>query len=242
MPIGELETHPYLEIGNIANSTKLILGSFPVYECTNPDNGLKQYNRQQEGTVRFFYGSIDSSFWQKYSDYVDNDIHLPPNQELIIQSLAARHIAISDTFISSERHDYSSEDTKLVNRTPNQQGIRNLIQRGVMKILCTSKGVLKTLDKNVVCSRRNPIGEFDEHLTNNFQDEFIEGIGGSVNNITTKVVRVFRLNDGTYLRALSIPSPGSPQRQIAEFGINRQHWQTYANNYFESAFNWLTVD
>jgi hypothetical protein len=35
MPIGEIEIHPYLEMGQIPNSRKLILGSFPVYECTN---------------------------------------------------------------------------------------------------------------------------------------------------------------------------------------------------------------
>jgi hypothetical protein len=32
------EIHPYLNEGNIKGSTKLILGSFPVYACTDPDN------------------------------------------------------------------------------------------------------------------------------------------------------------------------------------------------------------
>jgi hypothetical protein len=66
MPIGEIETHPYLHQGQINRATKLILGSFPVYECTNQDNLIKQENRHDEGTVRFFYGSIDSKFWQFY--------------------------------------------------------------------------------------------------------------------------------------------------------------------------------
>jgi hypothetical protein len=57
MPIGERETHPYLHQGQIIGATKLILGSFPVYECTDNDNDLKQQNRQNEETVRFFYGS-----------------------------------------------------------------------------------------------------------------------------------------------------------------------------------------
>jgi hypothetical protein len=66
MPIGEVETHPYLLQGAISNVNKLILGSFPVYECTDPDNDRKVYKRQEEGTVRFFYGSIDSDFWRLY--------------------------------------------------------------------------------------------------------------------------------------------------------------------------------
>jgi hypothetical protein len=242
MPLGELETHPYLALGNLSNSTKLILGSFPVYECTDPDNELKQFNRQQEGTVRFFYGSIDSSFWKKYSAYVDNTINLPPNQDVIIQSLRLRQIAISDTFISCERHNYSSEDTKLINKTPNRIGVRNLIQNGVRKILCTSKGVLNTLDKTIICTRKNPIGALNPNLTDDFQTSFIEAIGGSTVNIKTKVVRVFQLNSGTRLMALAVPSPGSPQRRIVEFGIHGQHWQIYANNYFQSAFNWLATD
>ncbi len=52
MPIGETETHPYLEQGQINGSTKLILRSFPVYECTNPDNQIKQQNRQNERPQR----------------------------------------------------------------------------------------------------------------------------------------------------------------------------------------------
>ena len=46
MPIGEIETHPYLQQGHINGATKLILGSFPVYECTDQDSQLKRQNRQ----------------------------------------------------------------------------------------------------------------------------------------------------------------------------------------------------
>ena len=107
MPIGEIETHPYLQLGLINGATKLILGSFPVYECTNPDNELKQQNRQNDGSVRFFYGSIDSGFWRLYIDHVDNLLHLPPVPNLILQSLAQHQIAIADTIISCQRHYYS---------------------------------------------------------------------------------------------------------------------------------------
>ena len=36
------EVHPFLNEGNIKGATKLILGSFPVYACTNPDKNEKQ--------------------------------------------------------------------------------------------------------------------------------------------------------------------------------------------------------
>ena len=114
MPIGEIETHPYLTQGQIAYASRLILGSFPVYESTDPDNQIKKQNRNVEGTVRFFYGSIDSRFWSLYSTYIDNDIQLPPNTNAIIQSLTKRQIAIADNIISCQRHNFSSEDTKLV--------------------------------------------------------------------------------------------------------------------------------
>ena len=45
--------------------------------------------------------------------------------------------------------------------------------------------------------------------------------------------------DNFQVTALAIPSPGSPQRQLAQFGFNGLDWRTYADNYFINAFNWL---
>jgi hypothetical protein len=56
MPLEEFETHPYLTQGQLKGATKLILGSFPVYECINPDKQIKQQTRNKEGTIRFFMG------------------------------------------------------------------------------------------------------------------------------------------------------------------------------------------
>lgn len=54
MPLREIEKHPYLQQGQILGATKLILGSFPVYECTDEDCQFKQQKRLNEGTVPFF--------------------------------------------------------------------------------------------------------------------------------------------------------------------------------------------
>jgi hypothetical protein len=253
MPIGEIETHPYLQQGHIHGATKLILGSFPVYECTDQDSQLKQQNRLNEGTIRFFYGSNRNSLWTKYSEYIDNTIVRPWDSELIIESLIENQIAVSDTIKSCERYiykidkktkerildPYSSEDSALKKKTWNREIITTLINNGVTKILCTSKGVLNDLEKQIICYGRTPLGRKDNQLTSQFQTQFIERIGGNNNQITNEVAKTFIVGNRQVF-GLAIPSPGSPQRQTHEFGCENQDRLTYANSYFENAFNWLT--
>ncbi len=238
MPIGEKEIHPYLQQGQINGATKLILGSFPVYECTDQDNLKKQISRQREGTIRFFYGSIDSGLWRLYRDYIDNTISIPPNPNIIIPSLTQRQIAISDTIISCERHDFSSGDSKLINKTYNINGIQTLIKGGIRKIICTSKGVLKDLEKQIILQGNIPFGQVDNLAGSTFQDNFIVRLGGNNNQVSSSIAKVF-LVDNFPVTALAIPSPGSPQRQLAQFGFNGQDWRNYADKYFANAFNWL---
>ncbi len=253
MPIREIEIHPYLQQGKITGATKLILGSFPVYECTDNDNQLKQRSRQNEGTVRFFYGSNRNSLWTKYSQYIDNRIVRPWDPELILESLRERQIAISDTIFSCERYIYkvdkktgerillpfSSEDSALKSKTWNREIIRTLINNGVTKILCTSKGVLSDLERKIICFDRNNYGRKDSNLSSLFQSQFIERVGGNSNQITNEVAKVFIVGDRK-LFAIAMPSPGSPQRQTHEFGCDNQDRLTYADNYFQNAFGWFT--
>jgi hypothetical protein len=238
MPIGEIETHPYLAQGQIANAGKLILGSFPVYECTDPDNHLKEQNRNNEGTVRFFYGSIDSSFWSLYSTYVDNNVQLPPDPNAIVQSLTLRQIAIADNIISCQRHLYSSEDTKLVQKTWNRAGIRMLINNGVSKILCTSKGVLCDFEVKIMCPAYDVFGVVNVQQSIALQTNLINQIGGQLAVITKPIARTFTVGNEV-VNAIAIPSPGSAQRQLREFGFVGNNWRQYANNYFSTVFDWL---
>ncbi|MBK7964367.1 MAG: hypothetical protein IPK10_02985 [Bacteroidetes bacterium] len=143
MPQGIRETHPYLQLGCIEGATKLILGSFPVYECTNIDNKEKEDKREKEGTVRFFYGSNRNSLWTIYKKHIDNSIEQPWQAPNIIDSLTTRKIAISDTIISCERYsirtdkvngkiiiiEESSEDSALRNKTWNKEQIQSLIKK-----------------------------------------------------------------------------------------------------------------
>jgi hypothetical protein len=238
MPIGEIEIHPYLQQGQINGATKLILGSFPVYECTDQDNTTKQQNRLNEGTIRFFYGSIDSGLWGLYRDNIDDTILLPPDPNQILQSLAHRQIAISDTIYSCERHDFSSLDNKLIRRTYNIQCVQSLIRNGVRKIICTSKGVLKDLERQFILHGNLPFGQVDNLAGCTFQENFVQGLGGNNNQITSPIAKVFTI-DNYQVTAIAIPSPGSPQRKLAQFGFNGNDWRNYADNYFSNAFNWL---
>ncbi len=156
------------------------MGSFPVYECTDPDNHIKQQNRNNERTIRFFYGSIDSSFWHLYSTHIDNNIHLPPNPNAILLSLAQRQIAIADNIITCQRHDFSSEDTKLIQKTWNRQGIRHILENGVSKILCTSKGVLSDLQAKIICPAYNAFGNVNNQQSTGFQNDFINQVGATL--------------------------------------------------------------
>lgn len=252
MPIGEIETHPYIQQGQISGATKLILGSFPVYECTDPDNQQKQQNRLAEGTVRFFYGSARSGLWGLYRDNIDNSIVLPPNPNLILQSLKQRQIAISDTIKKCERYIYkknkktgeiilypfSSEDTALNVIEWNTSILTQLINNGITKIICTSKGVLNDLERQIICKGNNPLGHVDNQLSANFQAQFVTELGGDYSQIINSISKVFRVGN-SHVTALAIPSPSAPQRQLRTFGFNGLNWKCYSDKYFTNAFNWL---
>jgi hypothetical protein len=230
------ESHPYLDEGNINGATKLILGSFPVYACTDPDNAEKLQIRNIEGTVRFFYGSCRSRFWGLYHRYIDTDVIVPVNKELAINSLTKNNIAISDTIKSCERKGTSALDSDLRNIEYNTKMIQEMLKSGVSKILCTSKGVLDDLNKRMLLPL---IGiKFDEQLTKQFESEILQSINGSSKVIKKPFCMVYSYN-GEKIYAIAIPSPGSPQRQAHNFGCTSDKKLEYANNYFKIAFNWL---
>lgn len=251
MPQGEIETHPYLQQGKVIGAKKLILGSFPIYECTNDDNIIKQNKRKSEGTVRFFYGSNRSRLWTKYNSYIDI-LERPWNVDEIIESLEKKQIAISDLIKSCERYKsvldrrtntrilqpFSSADTALHNRAWNKDIIEEILKDGVVKILCTSKGVLNDLEKHIICDSRKPFGSINSVLSIGFQKEFVEQLGGNNNQIVNPIAKVFTI-DNRNIFAIAIPSPGSPQRKIFEFGCVDQNKMEYAEKYFSTAFKWL---
>jgi len=230
------EVHPFLNEGNIKGATKLILGSFPVYACTNPDKNEKQKIRNTEGTVQFFYGSCKSRFWGLYQSYVDPLVTVPVKDKIALESLLKNRIAISDTIKSCKRSGKSALDSDLHDKEYNIEMIQQIIQNGVSKILCTSKGVLLDLDSKILRSMEGIT--LDLALTKQFSDNFIGDLNGRLQESSKGICFVDRLNK-RIIYALAIPSPGSPQRQAHHFGCLSKDKHDYANSYFEKAFKWL---
>jgi len=241
MPKGEIEIHPFLAKGITKNAKKLILGSFPVYAITKPDNEKKREIRFVNSFVHFFYGSCYNHFWGLYRLYIDHNINLPVNINQIIKSLNDNKIAISDTIYSCERNNFSSLDKDLIKRVYNRDIIEKLIKKGVNKILCTSKGVLYDLEKQIISKKNKSFGLVDKKASFELQNKFIKSINGDVNQVSKPISIIFIIG-GKKIEALAIPSPGSPQRKIKQFGFNGIDSEVFISNYFENAFNWLNTD
>jgi hypothetical protein len=234
--MNSLENHPYLKEGNIKGATRLILGSFPVFPCTDPDNSEKLNIRKTDGTVRFFYGSCKSRFWGLYHKHIDNDVIVPINRTTALKSLRKNKIAISDIIVSCRRKGVSALDTDLYNKEYNVEMIQQMIQNGVSKVLCTSKGVLLDLNKEIISSMEGLT--LDAALTKQFADNFIADLNGRLPATSKGICFVYRLKKRK-IYALAIPSPGSPQRQAHNFGCFTGDKKEYANRYFKKAFKWI---
>jgi hypothetical protein len=230
------EIHPYIKDGNIKGATRLVLGSFPVFACTDPDSSEKLKIRNTDGTVRFFYGSCKNKFWGIYHQYVDSDVTVPVRKTVALNSLRRNKIAISDTIVSCRRKGTSALDTDLYDKEYNVEMIQQMIHNGVSKVLCTSKGVLLDLNKEIVSSIEGIT--LDAALTKQFADNFIADLNGRLSPSSKGICFVYRLNKRK-IYALAIPSPGSPQRQAHNFGCCTVDKQEYANRYFEKAFKWI---
>jgi hypothetical protein len=230
------EIHPYLKEGNLKGSTKLILGSFPVFACTDPDSSEKLKIRNSYGTVRFFYGSCKNRFWGLYYQYIDRNVTMPVRKTTALKSLRKNKIAISDTIVSCRRKGTSALDTDLYDKEYNIEMIQQMIHNGVSKVLCTSKGVLLDLNKEILSSIEGI--KLDAALTKQFADNFIADLNGRLPVSSKGICFVYRFNNRK-IYALAIPSPGSPQRQAHNFGCYAGDKQEYANRYFEKAFKWI---
>lgn len=230
------EIHPFLELGKVPNSTKLILGSFPVYSITLPDSEDKQRIRKSDGTVQFFYGSCHSSFWELYHRYIDNGLQIPIKPELAIQSLENNNISISDLISECKRNGKSALDKDLIKCVYNIEMLNEYLESGVTKILCTSKGVMEMFHVQIVKKSKTII--YQESESKKWQSQFISDINGDESQINRLICKQYTFK-GKSFRLISIPSPGSPQRQLKQFGFKGDDWRTYADKYFEFSFKWL---
>lgn len=239
------ETHPYLKLGNVPGAKSMVLGSFPVYACTDPDTADKQKMRignTKKKPIRFFYGSAYSSFWILYQQYVDPSLTAPFNDHILLESITRKKIAFSDTILSCERKDFSSQDSHLSNKIWNITDLQPLLQSGISKVLCTSKGVLRDLEHKIINHNpTHPFGQVDETRSTQFQAAFLKKLGVANPVLTSPIARVFFV-DGRLIEALAIPSPGSPHRQLRHFGYVEGERKVFSDGYFDAAFGWLVGD
>jgi hypothetical protein len=240
VPIGEIEFHPYLNQGINDNSAKLILGSFPVYDCTDQDNAEKTMRRQLNGTFRFFYGSSFSNFWSTYSLYVDPQLIPPYSTANIANSLSNNGISITDFISSCDRIGKSSLDSHLRHRTYNIEQITELINLGIRKILCTSKGVLHALENRILLEHDVNLVTLNDAESNMLSGQLLAAIGGHPENVGNPICRVYDgPNPLQKLSVIAIPSPGSPYRRLKYFGhTNGNRFQFY-QDYLTFAYTWF---
>jgi hypothetical protein len=232
------ETHPFLEFGKVPNATKLILGSFPVYSITLPDSEDKQRIRKSDGTVQFFYGSCHSSFWGLYHLYIDNGLQIPIKPELAVESLENNNISISDLISECKRNGKSASDKDLTKCVYNIEMLNEYLESGVTKILCTSKRVMEMFHVHIVKKSKTII--YQESESKKWQSQFISDINGDESQIKKLICKQYTFK-GKSIRLISIPSPGSPQRQLKQYGFKGDDWRTYADKYFEFSFKWLKL-
>ncbi len=236
------ETHPYLILGQIPGAKSMVLGSFPVYACTDPDTADKQKMRietTKKTPIRFFYGSAYSSFWTLYQQFVDPSLTAPFNENTLLESITRKKIAFSDTIQSCTRKGESALDSSLSEKEWNIEGVQSLLQSGISKVLCTSKGVLRDLEHRIINHNpTHPFGQVDEARSTQFQATFFKKMGVANPVLTSPIARVF-LVDGRLIEALAIPSPGSAQRQLRHFGYEAGERKVFSDGYFDAAFGWL---
>ena len=239
MPIGEIETHPYLLKGNINGAEGLILGTFPVYWCTDEDTKQKQELRKEKGAFRFFYGSYRSSFWDLYKCYIDSSLKKPYDAEPILESLTRNRIAISDLILNCERKNDSALDVDLRNIVWNVDGLGELLKReNITKIVCTSKYTLANFSNRII--QQGQFGNIQSEESKGLSFSLIDKIGGNIDNVLGTIAQVYKIDDRK-IEGIAIPSPGSPYRQLHTFGFENGDNKEYTSKYFETVFKWLTT-
>jgi hypothetical protein len=80
--------------------------------------------------------------------------------------------------------------------------------------------------------------KFDEALTKDFSDKFLDELNGSLPSSNKGICFVYRYKK-QIIFALAIPSPGSPQRQAHNFGCRSKDKGAYTKRYFMKAFKWI---
>jgi hypothetical protein len=237
MPCNERETHPFLQIGENIPGSKMIIGTFPIYALTNPRTPRKDQLQLERNDISFFYGSRSNWFWDWYRQYIDPqiNIHQPAT---IIASMQQHQIGISDVVRQCFRREESFNDNDLRDKHWNN-ALANTIEGNILKIICTSKsdsGAMGWLrDKILLPAGFTIIQAESIHL-----HQQILGVIPQSNMQLIPVAQVL-VKGIKRVSIVALPSPGSPQRRLADFGyVTSTHTTTnYLHAYLSQTFNWF---
>jgi hypothetical protein len=238
MPFNEIESHPFLQVGESISANKMVVGTFPIYSLTNPRNPRKSHLQQQRNDISFFYGSRSNYFWSWYKQYIDNQVNIQQPTS-IIASLQQQQIAISDVIRQCTRKDESFNDSDLKQIQWNTH-LATIIEERIDKIICTSKssaGAMGWLRDKILI----PSGFIvNQAQTNALHQQLLNAIPQSNTNIIPVTQVLTKANRRVNIVAL--PSPGSPSRRIVDFGYrkNIHTTTTYLDQYLTQSFNWFT--
>lgn len=237
MPVNELEIHPFLSLGENILGSRMIVGTFPIFSLTQPRTQRKIELQKVRGDMSFFYGSRSNLFWTWYKKYVDPNLSLG-SPSAIIASLHLNKIAISDVIKECTRIEESFEDANLRNKVWNLQ-LATLIEANISKVICTSKassGAMGWLNHKVL----TPAGfTISPVATLRLHSNILSVMPNSKKKIMP-VAQVFR-KGGRQISIVALPSPGSPQRRLIDFGYDKKvhTTSTFLDSYLRGAFKWF---
>lgn len=237
MPLSESEFHPYLKIGESIMGSRMIVGTFPIYSLTDLRSLYKNQLQQQRGDISFFYGSQANCFWSWYQQYFDTEADIQ-NPTSIIKSLQEKRIAISDVIKECSRSGESFEDSKLRNIKWNLN-LASVIEERIDKIICTSKSVSGAMGW-LVGKILLPAGF---HINQQDSIQLHQSILNEIQQSDMLLLPVSQvLEKGTKkISIVALPSPGSPQRRLIDFGYvkNIHTTSNYLQEYLSVTFKWF---
>lgn len=241
-----MEHHPRLDRQNLKiNHAKIILGSFPIWSLTKHTDEAGNLidtafgAEGNTGEFPFFYGSSSNLLWKWYREYLDPEIVLL-DVESIQHSLTKNKIGITDVILSCKRKGKSALDKDLFQRVYNYHFFNYPKVGEVLKILCTSKGVMNEMLLSKTFFMQHERVSLNPETSLSFQNEFIEKINGYHGVIKKPIFIELNVNGGGIIQCLSTPSPGSPYRRLIDFGyIDNIDLNQYLNKYLSEVFAWL---
>jgi len=240
-----MELHPRLSTtGLLLQEKKIILGSFPVWSLTISDNNCKtielekQAERVKRGDIEFFYGSSSNKFWEWYKLFLDEKV-LINDVKSINTSLVSNQFGITDLIISCNRKGKSALDKHLYDRTYNYEFFRYPLENEIVKILCTSKGLMNDMLLKKSFFKIHTNLSFDLKSSHDFQSMFLSKIPSSNRSIKKPFFVRLMCSSGGHIECLAIPSPGSPFRRLVDFGLDNQKGEDFLHNFLDLAFQWF---